>query len=254
MLVVSELPEFKVTLYPIEEWPISCCPCSAPRQHNDSVVVDSDLPKTLAKRGIRLHASASLILYGSLMPQKEARSVGPAVFFHSPVPLESHAIHLRVPVDGVKVCHNNCTVLPSIGTYDGYSYMFQSRESQALIHKDRNSNSSQLIVAVKDTVIFRPSCISGPFPCCPTFEYEVRLYRSRATESARKHSLVVFIKSKLWKAVSITCNCAYTLQPVVGTLHVLLHTAQLHCSICQVLYAQMLCRMYICVFSQMPLV
>ena len=206
MLIISELPEFNVTLSPIETWDISCCLCSPTRQHNDSVDVDSDLPQILARRGIRLHASASLVLYGSLSQQKEGRSVGPAVFFHSPVPLESHTIRLRVPVDGMKSSCDSCKVLPFIGTYDDRDsllYMFQSRKSQALNHRDRNSDSSQLIVAVKDTVIFRPSCISGPSSCCPTFEFQVCLYRSGTTESAGiKHSLVVFIQSEFWKAVS----------------------------------------------------
>ena len=208
MLVVSEPPKFgDIPPSPIETWHISCCLCSPTRQHNDSVVVDSDLPKTLARRGIYLHASASFVLYGSLSQQEEGRPVGPAVFFHSPVPLESYAIRLRVPVDGMKSPCDNCRVLPFVGTYDqnSSSYMFQSRQSKALIYYDRNkrSNPRHLVNAVKDTVIFRPYCISGPSPCCPTFHYQVCVYRSNPTQAmSGQISVVVFIKSRLWEAVS----------------------------------------------------
>ena len=202
MLVVSEPPTFgDIPPSPIETWDIFCCLCSPTRQHNDSVVVDSNLPMQLARRGIQLHASASLILYGSLL-QQEGHSVGPAVFFHSPVPLDSHAFCLHVPVSGVKSSCDSCRVLPFIGTYDrnSSSYMFQSWQSTALIHNDRNKRSDprHLVVAVKDTVIFRPSCISGPSPCCPSFEYQVCVYQAMSGQI----SVVVFIKSRPWEAVS----------------------------------------------------
>ena len=208
MLVVSEPPKFgDIPPSPIDTWPISCCLCSLTQQHNDSVVVDSDLPKKLARRGIHLRASASLVLYGSLSQQEEGRSVGPAVFFHSPVPLESHAIRLRVPVDGMKSSCDNCRVLPFIGAYDrnSLSYVFQSRQSKALIHSDRNKHGDprHLVVAVEDTVIFQPFRITeqvNSSPCCPVFEYEARLYESRSAR--RQISFVVFKKSSLWKAVS----------------------------------------------------
>ena len=208
MLVVSEPINFAdIPSSPIETWDISCCLCSLTRQHNDSVVVDSDLPKKLARRGVYLRASASLVLYGSLSQQEEGRPVGPAVFFHSPVPLESHVFRLRVPVDGMKSSCDSCKVLPFIGTYNqnSLSYVFQSRQSKALIHNDRNMRSDprHLVIAVKDTVIFQPSCISSPSPCCPTFEYQVCVYQSDPTESTSGPiSVVVFIKSKLWEKVS----------------------------------------------------
>ena len=208
MLVVSEPPKFgDIPPSPIETWDISCCLCSPSRQHNDSVVVDSNLPKKLARRGVYLRASASLALYGSLSQQEEGRPVGPAVFFHSPVTLESHAIRLRVPVDGMKSSCDSCRILPFIGTYDqnSLSYVFQSQQSKALIHYDCNKRSDprHLVVAVKDTVIFRPSCISGPSPCCPSLEYQVCVYRSNPTQAmSGQISVVVFIKSRLWEAVS----------------------------------------------------
>ena len=56
--------------------------------------------------------------------------------------------------------------------------------------------------------IFRPSRASeqaDPSPCCrPVFEYEVRLYQSTSTELRREINVVVFIKSRLWEAVSST--------------------------------------------------
>ena len=207
MLVVSEPTKFgDISPSPIVTWDISCCLCSHTEPKNDNVVVDSDLPKKLARRGIHLHASASLALYDSLSQQEESRSVGPAVFFHSPVPLESHAIRLRVPLDVVKSCCNNCTVLPFIGTYDLLSlYVFQSLQSKALIYSDRNTRGDprHLVVAVEDTVIFQPFRITeqvNSSPCCPVFEYEARLYQSQSTRI--KISFVVFKKSSLWKAVS----------------------------------------------------
>ena len=209
MLVVSEPTKFgDIPPSPIETWHISCCLCSPTRQYNDSVVVDSDLPKKLARRGIHLHTSASLVLYGSLSQQEEGRSVGPAVFFHSPVSLESHAIRLRVPVHGLKSSCDNCRVLPFIGTYNRNSllYVFQSSQSKALIHYDRNKcgDPRHLVIAVKDTVIFRPSCISGPSPCCPTFQYQVCMYQSNPTEATSGQiSVVVFVKSRPWEAVSV---------------------------------------------------
>ena len=215
MLVMSEPPEFNVTLSSVETWKIFCCICSPARQHNDSVVVDSDLPKRLARRGIALEASAALVMYGSLL-QQGGRSVGPAVFFHSPLALESHSFHLRVPVDGVKPSCDNCRVVPFIGAYDQnlLSYMFQSSQSMALLHsdRDRRSDPRHIVIAVRDTVIFRPFCITeqaDPSPCCPAFEYEIRLYQSRSTVSmGRKISVVVFIKSRLWNAVSVrSCVC-----------------------------------------------
>ena len=205
MLVVSEPTKFgDISPSPIETWDISCCLC---RQHRDNVVVDSDLPKKLAGRGVYLHASASLVLYGSLSQQEEGRPVGPAVFFHTSVPLDSHAIRLRVPVDGMKSCCSNCTVPLFIGMYDqnSLSYVFQSRQSKALIHNDRNTRGDprHLVVAVKDTVIFQPFRITkqvNSSPCCPVFEYEARLYQSRSAR--RTITFVVFKKSSLWKAVS----------------------------------------------------
>ena len=223
MLVVSEPPKFNVTLSPIETWDISCCLCSPARQHKDSVVVDSDLPKKLARRGIHLRASATLVLYGSLLKQG-GRSVGPAVFFHSPVALESHDLRLRIPVDGVNSSCDNCRVLPFIGDYDedSLSYVYQSSQSKALICNDRNkySDPRHVVVGVKETVIFRPFCITeqvNSSPCCPKFLYEVRLYQSRSTEpTGTKISFVVFIKSRFWTAVSflflvfvhVECSCS----------------------------------------------
>ena len=204
MLVLSEPPKFNVTLSPIETWDIPCCICSPTRQRNDSIVVVSDLPKKLAKRSIHLHASATLVLYGSLS-QQEGRSVGPAVFFHSPVALESHAFQLRIPMYGA-ASSCDCRVIPFIGAYDQYSltYKFQSCKSNSLIYTYKDP--SHIVIRVKDTVIFRPSCTGEhvtPPPCCPAFEYEVRLYQLACTE-ARRFSFVVFIKSRLWEAVSST--------------------------------------------------
>ena len=207
MLVVSEPPEFSVTLSPVDTWKIFCCVCSPARQCNDSVVVDSDLLKRLARRSIALEASAALVLYGSLL-QQGGRSAGPAVFFHSPLALESHSFHLCVPVDGVKPSCDNCRVVPFIAAYDRnlLSYVFQSSQSNALIHSDRDKRSDprHIVIAVRDTVIFRPFCITelaDASPCCPAFEYQLCLYQSRSTES-RKISVVVFIKSRLWEVVS----------------------------------------------------
>ena len=206
MLVLSEPPKFKVTLSPIETWDIYCCLCSPARQHNDSVVVDSDLPKNLARRGIHLRASAALVLYGNFS-QQGGRSVGPAVFFHSPVALESHDLRLCIPVDGVNSSCDNCRVLPFIGDYDedSLSYVFQARQSKALIHNDSNkySDPRHVVVAVKNAVTFWPSCISGSSSCCPAFEYQVCLYQLKSTEAmSGQISVVVFIKSRQWEAVS----------------------------------------------------
>ena len=205
MLVVSEPPEFNITLFPIDIWTIPCCLCSPARQYNGNVVVSSDLPNKLARRGIFLQATATFVLYGSVL-QQGGRSVGPAVFFHSPLAVESHDFHLRIPLYETKPCCDNCTVSPFIGAYDqdSLSYVFRSNQQSDLIHTyyDRN----YLVIGLKDTAVFRPSRASeqaDPFPCCrPVFEYEVRLYQSTSTELRREINVVVFIKSRLWEAVS----------------------------------------------------
>lgn len=45
---------------------------------------------------------------------------------------------------------------------------------------------------------------ADPSPCCPVFQYEVRVYRSTSNESRKEISVIVFIKSRLWEAVSST--------------------------------------------------
>ena len=207
MLVVSEPPDLEITLSPVDTWKISCCPCSPINQCSGSVVVSGELPKKLARRSIALQASVRLVLYGGVL-QQGGRSVGPAVFFHSPLALESDAFRLRVPMYGAmsSTC-GSCSVSPFKGDYDRDSllYMFKPGQPNGPMYSQRDP--SHMVIAVKDTAILRPSCFSKQAdlsPCCLAFKYEVRLYQLTSTELRREICVVVFIKSKLWEEVGGT--------------------------------------------------